>query len=352
MEFIWSLGFGAWNLFNAVYTAKGDKSIERSVFGMRKFKYLYGPVPSRRLGRSLGIDLVPHKICTYNCIYCQIGETTNKTLVRKEYVPVEEVLEEVKRFLREEMVPIEHLSFSGSGEPTLHSKIGLIIKEIRKITSIPVAVITNGSLLYREEVRQDLLEADVILPSLDAVLPETFLRVNRPLEGFPIEKVIEGLEKFRKVYKGKIWLEILFCKGINDSLDELYKMKEVISRIKPDQIHLNTVIRPPSEEWAVALDQKEMETIRKFFGDNAIVISEFNRHTSSFQRGNIKEQILRILKRRPLSLSDLAKGMEIREEDLSNYIGSLLKEKRIKVRHFENKVFYEISERDRDPLPL
>lgn len=319
---------------------------------MKFFKYLYGPVPSRRLGRSLGIDLVSHKTCTYDCIYCQIGKTTNKTLQRKEYVPVEEVLEEVQHFLKEETSTVDYLSLSGSGEPTLHSKIGLIIKEIRRMTSIPVAVITNGSLLSLEEVRQGLLEAEVVLPSLDAVLPETFLRVNHPLEGFSIEKVIEGLEKFRKVYKGKIWLEILFCKGINDSRDELYKMREVMARIKPDQIHLNTVIRPPSEEWAVPLDPKEMEKIRNFFGDDAIIISEFNRHPSSVQRKNIQEEILRILKRRPLSLSDLAKGMGVMKEELEGEIGLLLKEKRIRVRRFGNLDFYEVSQRKTDPHGL
>ncbi|MGB9628986.1 MAG: radical SAM protein [Thermodesulfobacteriota bacterium] len=317
---------------------------------MRAFRYLYGPVPSRRLGRSLGIDLVPHKVCTYNCIYCQIGKTTNKTLQRKEYIPVEEVLEEVKHFLKEETVPIDHVSLSGSGEPTLHSKIGLIIKEIKRITSVSVAVITNGSLLSLEEVRKDLLEADVILPSLDAVFSETFLRVNRPLEGFSIEEVIEGLEKLRRIYKGKIWLEILFCKGINDSQEELYKMREVIARIKPDQIHLNTVIRPPSEEWAVPLDQKEMEKIREFFGEDAIILSEDYRRLSSIGKENIKEEILRILKRRPLSLADLSKGIGVREDELGHYIDSLLKEKRIRVRHFGNMVFYEFSKKETDPL--
>lgn len=319
---------------------------------MRTFRYLYGPVPSRRLGRSLGIDLVPHKTCTYDCIYCQIGKTTNKTLQRKEYVPIKEVLDEVQIFLEEETDEIDHLSLSGSGEPTLHSKIGLIIKEIRKMTSTPVAVITNGSLLSLEEVRQEVLEAEVVLPSLDAVLPETFLKVNRPLEGFSIEKVIEGLEEFRKIYEGKIWLEILFCKGVNDSRDELDKMKEVVARIKPDQIHLNTVIRPPSEEWVVPLNQKEMENIRNFFGDDAIIISEFNRHPSSVQRKYIQEEILRILKRRPLSLTDLAKGMGVIEEQLESVIGSLLQEKRIRIRRFGNIDFYEVSQRKTDPHEL
>lgn len=314
---------------------------------MKTYRYLYGPVPSRRLGRSLGIDLVPHKVCTYDCIYCQIGNTTDKTLVRKECVPVREILEEVKRFLKEETSSIDHLSLSGSGEPTLHSQIRLVIDGIKAITSLPVAVITNGSLLYQEEVRQDLLRADIVLPSLDAVSPEVFMKVNRPRPGFSIEKVIEGMVEFRKVYKGQIWLEILFCKGVNDSKEELLKMKKVVDRIQPDRIHLNTVVRPPSEKWAVPLNQKEMEEIQAFFGEKASIISEFDRHPSSMPARDVKEEILKILKRRPLSLSDLSKGMGIPQNELDQYIESLTQEGKIKTRIFGDSIYYEIGENER-----
>ena len=310
---------------------------------MKKYRYLYGPVPSRRLGRSLGIDLVPHKICTYDCIYCQIGKTTDKTLVRKEYVPLKEILEEVKRFLKEETSSIDHLSLSGSGEPTLHSQIRSVIEGIKTITSVPVAVITNGSLLYEEEVRQDLLHADIVLPSLDAVSSEVFMRINRPRPGFSIEKVIEGLVEFRKVYKGQIWLEILFCQGVNDSKEELLRMKKAVDRIQPDRIHLNTVVRPPSEKWAAPLNQKEMEEIQVYFGEKASIITEFDRHPSSISGRDIKEEILEILKRRPLSLSDLSKGMGIPQNELDEYIKPLAQEGKIQTRIFGGSMYYEIS---------
>jgi wyosine [tRNA(Phe)-imidazoG37] synthetase (radical SAM superfamily) len=310
---------------------------------MKSFRYLYGPVPSRRLGGSLGIDLVPHKICTYDCIYCQIGDTTEKTLARKEYVPVREIIEEVERFLKEEAPSIDHLSLSGSGEPTLHSQIRSVIEGIKTITSIPIAVITNGSLLCEEEVRQDLLRADIVLPSLDAVSSDVFMRINRPRPGFSVEKVIEGLVEFRKVYKGQIWLEILFCKGINDGKEELMRMKKVVDRIEPDLIHLNTVVRPPSEKWAVPLGQKEMEEIRAFFGKSASIISEFDRHPSMVSEMNIKEEILEILKRRPLSLSDLSKGMGISRNDLDRFIKPLMKEGKVQSRLFGDSVYYEIK---------
>ena len=310
---------------------------------MKSYRHLYGPVPSRRLGRSLGIDLVPHKICTYDCIYCQIGKTTEKTLARKEYAPVTEILEEVGSFLQEETSSTDVLSLAGSGEPTLHSQIRSVIEGIKAITSIPVAVITNGSLLYEEEVRQDLLSVDLVLPSLDAVSSEVFRKINRPRKGFSVEKVIEGLVEFRKVYKGQIWLEILFCKGVNDSKEELVRMKKTVERIAPDRIHLNTVIRPPSEKWAVPLNQEEMETMRTFFGERASIISEFDRHPPAVTERDIREEILKILKRRPLSLKDLSKGMGIREDEIEEYIQPLVSEGRIHARRFGDSIYYEIK---------
>ena len=311
--------------------------------GVKQYRHLYGPVPSRRLGRSLGVDIVPHKICTYDCIYCQIGKTTQETLERKEYIPVMEILEEVKRFLKEETSSIDHLSLSGSGEPTLHSKIRSIIEGIKAITSIPVAVITNGSLLYEEEVRMDLLQADIVLPSLDAVSSEAFEKVNRPHSEISVDKMIEGLVEFRKVYKGKIWLEILFCKGVNDSQSELIMMKKAVDRIQPDLIHLNTVVRPPSEKWVPPLDQLKMEEIKAFFGEKAYIISEFDRHPSTVSERDVQEGILRILKRRPLSLSDLSKGMGLPQNELEEYVGPLIEKGEIQVRAFGDSIYYEMK---------
>jgi wyosine [tRNA(Phe)-imidazoG37] synthetase (radical SAM superfamily) len=261
---------------------------------------------------------------------------------------VKEILRELKRFLKEETSSIDHLSLSGSGEPTLHSKIRLVIEGIKAITSIPIAVITNGSLLYEEEVRQDLLRAEIVLPSLDAVSPEVFTKINRPRPGFSIERVIKGLVEFRKVYKGKIWLEILFCKGVNDSKEELLEMKKVVDRIQPDRIHLNTVVRPPSEKWAESLNQKEMEEIRAFFGEKASIISEFDRHPLSVLKKDIIEEILKILKRRPLSLSDLSKGMGIPRNELDQYVKPLTREGKIKTRIFSGSVYYEIGGNQRE----
>jgi len=310
---------------------------------MKSYRHLYGPVPSRRLGRSLGVDLVPPKICTYDCVYCQVGKTTERTLQRKEYVPTEEVLEEVRNFLSKGGASIDHFSLSGSGEPTLHSRIGSVIKGIKRMSPIPVAVLTNGSLLYLEEVRNDLRQADVILPSLDAVSKEVFSRINRPHWGILPEKVIEGLVEFRKVYQGQIWLEILFCKGMNNGKNELHQMKGAVNRIQPDRIHINTVVRPPTEPWAAPLNLEEMEEIQTFFGEKASIISEFDRHPLSLPEINVKEEIFRILKRRPLSLVDLSKRMAISKEELETTVQPMVEEGKIKTRRFGGSVYYEVS---------
>ena len=285
---------------------------------------------------------MPPKICTYDCVYCQVGKTTERTLQRKEYIPTQEVLGEVKDFLSKREASIDHFSLSGSGEPTLHSQIGVVIKGIKEMSAIPVAVLTNGSLLYLDEVRGDLLQADIILPSLDAVSKEVFTRINRPHKGVSVEKVVEGLVKFRKVYQGQIWLEVLFCKGINDGRNELGQMKGAIDRIQPDRIHINTVVRPPTEVWASPLNLEEMEKIQAFFGDKASIISEFDRHPRSLPEINVKEEIFRILKRRPLSLVDLSQRMAIPKKELEATMQPMVEEGKIRTRRFGDSVYYEV----------
>jgi wyosine [tRNA(Phe)-imidazoG37] synthetase (radical SAM superfamily) len=309
---------------------------------MKTNRHLYGPVPSRRLGRSLGVDLVPHKICSYDCIYCQVGKTTEKTVLRKEYIPKEEVLKEVKTFLSKTDSPIDHISLSGSGEPTLHSEIRSVIEGIKETTSIPVAVLTNGSLLFLEEVRKDLISSDIVLPSLDAVSAEVFSRINRPSRNLTVEKVIEGMVEFRKIYKGQIWLEILFCKGVNDSESEVLQMKKTADRIQPDLIHLNTVVRPPANPRAAPLNSEEMERIQALFGEKASIVSEFDRHPLSLPEVNVKEGILRILKRRPLSLIDLSQRMAISKKELEATIQPMVEEGKIKTRRLGDSVYYEV----------
>jgi wyosine [tRNA(Phe)-imidazoG37] synthetase (radical SAM superfamily) len=209
-------------------------------------RYVYGPVPSRRLGLSLGVDLVPRKTCSYDCIYCQLGRTTNKTIQRDVYVPAQPIVREIEEFLGHMKTPVDYITFSGSGEPTLHSQIGSVIGEIKKMTSVPVAVITNGSLLFMDEVQGDLSQADLVIPSLDAVSKTVYETINRPEVSLEIDRVIQGIADFKQGFRGQVWIEILYCRGINDDLSEVAKMKGIMEKINPHRIQLNTVYRPPA----------------------------------------------------------------------------------------------------------
>jgi wyosine [tRNA(Phe)-imidazoG37] synthetase (radical SAM superfamily) len=208
------------------------------------YKYLFGPVPSRRLGMSLGIDLVPHKICSLNCIYCECGCTTNLTLKRKEYVPYNDVVKELDNYFSNNPNP-DYITFSGSGEPTLNSRIGDVLQFIKlKKPDIPVAVLTNGTLFYQKQPRRELLNADLVLPSLDAASELSFRKINRPFHNLNIQMYIQGLQDFRNEYKGKIWLEVLIIPGYNDSNADLKLLKQAFDKIQPEIIQLNTLDRP------------------------------------------------------------------------------------------------------------
>lgn len=239
-------------------------------------KYLYGPVKSRRLGFSLGITLTPYKVCNFDCVYCQLGTTTEKAAQRKDYFPAQGILEELKSWLQdnpEEAARLSYITFSGSGEPTLNIKIGELIEEIKRLYPlIPVAVITNASLLNFPEVRRSLLAADLVIPSLDAVAANIFARVNRPAAGIKVEEVIEGLINFRKEFKGKIWMEVMLVKGLNDDIRHIKKIKDVLDKINPDKIQINSPVRATAEENILPVGKAKLNKIKKIFGEKAEII--------------------------------------------------------------------------------
>lgn len=238
-------------------------------------RYIYGPVSSRRLGQSLGITLTPPKVCNFNCIYCQLGKTLNPTNERKEHIPAQEIFNELKSWIAtnpEEAKKINYITLSGAGEPTLNSKIGVLIAEIKRITSIPVAVITNSSLLGDPLVRHELLPADLIVPSLDSVLPNIFIEMNRPHPDVKLERIIDGLAALRKEFRGKIWLEVMLVAGVNDDLRHIKKLGEVIEKINPDKVQLNSPVRLTAEEHILPVEKRKLEKIKKILGDKAQII--------------------------------------------------------------------------------
>lgn len=300
--------------------------------------YIYGPVPSRRLGRSLGIDIVPYKTCTLDCIYCQLGRTTRKVVRRKPCVSKDDVLRETRTYLKGDK-QIDFVTIAGSGEPTLNSDIGELIKDMKKMVQVPVAILTNGTLLYMEDVRQALLEADVVLPSLDAASPEMFERMNRPHRALKIDSIVDGLKKFREVYKGEIWLEIMLVKGFNTRGDELSKIRKAVSQIMPDKVYLNTVTRPPSETYAEPLSIAEMNGIRKFFGKKCEIIGKF--HSEARQETeNVRQYILETTKRRPLTSIDIANIFGISETNAAMMIERLEAEGVVRERRQGTKKYY------------
>jgi len=305
-------------------------------------RHIYGPVPSRRLGYSLGVDIVPFKTCTLDCVYCQLGNTKRKTIRRKKYFEKDAILGQIKEAISSGQ-RIDYITFSGSGEPTLNVFIGELIREIKKFTSIPVAVLTNGTLLTHQSVRRALSAADLVVPSLDAATQDVFQRINRPHPSLKIRQAIQGLKQFRQEYCGKIWLEILFVKGINDSPDHLDKLKKAIIQIKPDRIHLNTVIRPPAEKSALPLNPQELEKIRQFFGEKAEVVAAFDKTQDRPISQDLKDAILDMAARRPVTLDDMSRSLGKHKNELVKYCDILLKEGKIKYVIHEGEKFYEPS---------
>ncbi len=303
--------------------------------------HIYGPVPSRRLGYSLGVDILPFKTCSLDCIYCQLGTTERKMVQRKKYFDVDMILGQIKNLIASGQ-RIDYITFSGSGEPTLNVFIGILIREIKKTTQIPVAVLTNSTLLSQKSVRNALSDADLVVPSLDAATQEIFDRMNRPHSSLKIRQVIEGLKIFRQEFSGKIWLEILLVKGVNDSPAHIKKLKKAISKINPDKIQLNTVVRPPAEKAALPLSPQELEKIREFFGKKAEVVAEFNKIQHGPISHDIKDAILAIVARRPVTLADISTSLGKHKNELIKYCDILLKEGKIKLIIHEGKKFYEL----------
>ena len=234
--------------------------------------HVYGPILSRRLGSSLGLDIIPLKVCSFDCVYCECGPTTLKTTERKPYVSVEAVIGELTAFLKGHPEKLDYITFSGSGEPTLNSGLGRMITEIRKITPVPVAVLTNSSLIHRPDVVSDLRLADLVVPSLDAVSDRNFRVIDRPLADARPGEIVEALVEFRKKYNGKIWLEILVIDGYNTSDEEVLLFKKAVERIRPDRIQLNTVDRSPIFDWVRPASPATLDRIAKIIGFKPIDI--------------------------------------------------------------------------------
>ena len=307
------------------------------------YKYLFGPVPSRRLGMSLGVDLVPHKVCTLNCVYCECGNTTNLTCERKEYVLIDEVMKELKHFFRNNTAP-DYITFSGAGEPTLNSRIGEVLRFIKtNRQDVPVAVLTNGTLFTDEGVRTELLGADLVLPSLDAASDLTLRKVNRPSRDLNVEEYIQGLVDFRKEFQGKIWLEVFILPGYNDNPVDLELLKKALKRIRPDRIQLNSLDRPGAVKDLKPANAAVLHEIALFWGlrNVEIIASVPERKKIKSYRKDIENIIIETISRRPCTLEDLAKITGLHINEINKYLGVLEEEKKTETMMQDRGLFYQ-----------
>jgi wyosine [tRNA(Phe)-imidazoG37] synthetase (radical SAM superfamily) len=319
------------------------------------YKHLFGPVPSRRLGMSLGVDLVPHKVCSLNCIYCECGATTRLTTARDEYVPVEEVLEELNHFFGHHPDP-DFITFSGAGEPTLNSRFGEVLSFIkREKPGIRTAVLTNGTLFSDPSVRRELLQADVVLPSLDAATNVAFRKINRPPNHLTADTYIAGLIEFRKEYRGEMWLEVFILPGYNDDPGNLAALRESIISLKPDRVQLNTLDRPGVIGGLRPATREELEKIVsewKLNGADAgwepekveIVAPAVRGHDEPSYRDDIENAIFETISRRPCTLEDIRDITGIHLNEINKYLASLEKSGRVVSTRQERGVFYKVRQ--------
>jgi wyosine [tRNA(Phe)-imidazoG37] synthetase (radical SAM superfamily) len=305
-------------------------------------RYIFGPVPSRRLGKSLGIDVVPFKTCTFDCIYCQLGRTTNKTAERKEWVPFEEVLKELRNKLALEP---DYITIGGSGEPTLYSRIGDMIDEIHGMTEIPVAVITNGSLLWDSLVRNDLSKADVVMPSLDVGTEGLLQAVNRPHPSIHFDWLVEGLIAFRREFRGLYWLEVLLLSGYTAYESEVRKIAKAVAKIKPDEVHLNTCVRPAVEEYAHMVNREKLVELADLFSPPAEVIVEPEQGPTRKLSSADSQAVLQLLKRRPCTTQDIAAGLGMHPAEVAKDIEILIRDGLVDARKGDRETVHYVASR-------
>ena len=288
-------------------------------------KHVYGPVPSRRLGQSLGIDPVPLKTCNWNCVYCQLGRTRPLTNKRNVFFPPEDIISQVKEALKaHKSGEIDWITFVGSGETMLNASVGWLICEVKTLTRIPVAVITNGSLLYLPEVRQELVTADAVLPSLDAGNAKLYQQINRPYPKLTFETLVEGMVDFRKEYKGEFWIEVMLIHGMNDSEKALKEIASILALIKPDEIHIVHPDRPPVETWVQPTDEDGLIRARAILGDIAKVIHPILGSFDLSGYGNLVDAIVGIITRHPMRESELIETLtKWSSKDVSKTLAAL-----------------------------
>ncbi|MBK5253473.1 MAG: radical SAM protein [Peptostreptococcaceae bacterium] len=298
---------------------------------MKKFKYIYGPVPSRRMGNSLGISPIPEKTCNYSCVYCQLGRTDHLSNIREEFFPLEDILSELRDYNVGEH-DIDVISIVGEGEPTLYSRLGELIISIKEITKKPVAVITNGALLYDKEVRKELMAADIVLPSVDAYSEEIYKKIDRPYGKFKFNTIRKGLIDFSDEYKGQLHLEIMLVDGFNSSDEDIEAFKEYLKKINYDKVYINTCVRPPAESNVKPVGHDRIaHAVNELNGISIDMLASGSFYSDT---ENTYDAVLSISSRHPLSQFELKSFLysrDLSEEDIDSMIAKLSVDERVTV---------------------
>ncbi len=303
------------------------------------YKHIFGPVPSRRLGRSLGVDLVPLKTCSFDCVFCQVGKTSDLTVRRGVYVDTDEALDEVTRWLSSGDTA-DNITLSGSGEPTLHTEFGRIIEFVKEKCIIPAALLTNGSLLHMPEVRADALKADVVKISLSAWDEASLRAINRPAPELTYERVYGGIKSFSEDFFGELWVEVFLVAGINDKPEQVRKVAARVNALRPHVVHLNTVVRPPSESWVKPASQDAMERLAELFEPHAELIGSRKLESGRTEWTAHRDRIVSMLSRRPCTAEDIAAVSGLHPNEIAKYLAALIESGGVKSEERGGKRYY------------
>lgn len=281
-------------------------------------QYVYGPISSRRLGQSLGVDPIPLKTCNWNCVYCQLGRTSPLVNERREWAPRDAIVDEVAVALAAHAPgAIDYVSFVGSGEPTLHSGLGWMIRRVQQFSPAPVAVITNGALLSDAAVREELCAADVVMPTLSAGSEALYRRIHRPHADLHLDEMVAGLIAFRRAYRGKLWIEVMLLRGVNDDDGALRALAALLERAAPDQVHLTLPDRPPTEAWIESPDadglMRATAILGGVLGEAAQVVPPSGVHFDFAGSAAPEEELLAIFARHPMSEAQVAQALTVDE---------------------------------------
>ena len=317
----------------------------------QEFDRIFGPVPSRRLGLSLGVDLMPHKTCSLDCVYCECGRTTHLTIQPREYTPVDQIRRELDSFLSTRP-QIDFLTFSGSGEPTLHSGIDEIIQYMK--TDYPeysVAILTNGTLFHLPAVRKRVLQADVIISSFDAASEAMFKKINRPHPSLSLDDMLDGITALKKEFANQLWMEVFIIPGHNDDQEELGRIQQVMDRIQPDQIQINSLDRPGTESWVKPVDQEVLKTIQACMHNVSMVDKPGASRSVNTFAGDLKGRIVSTIRRRPCTVADISEITGANENKINQHLDILLKNGEVVKKQMPRGTFFFLKQQAESMKP-